>query len=667
MEKPEIYGKYLFIERISVGGMAEVFKAITVGLSGFKKVLAIKRVLPHIAEDEDFVRMFVDEANIAGQLHHANIAQIYDLGRVADTTFIAMEYVQGRDLRAIFDRIKKKQTDIPVPLAAYIGSQVLAALDYAHRKTDYLNTPLHIVHRDVSPPNVLLSFGGEVKIIDFGIAKAAKKASKTQAGVLKGKFGYMSPEQVRGMPVDGRSDVFSVGIVLWEMLTKKRLFVGETDFATLEKVRGMEIEKPSVHNPKVTPEIDAIVMQALQRELEKRFPSAQHMQRELQRYLYSLPTLYGEREASDWMAQAFPEEIAESAARMRAIEELDLAYYGIDPDELVNAQIHSLKAEKVRAKPKEAEEPYEAAGQGSALTRWPVLAATLGALLLVLTLLGGYVLAHSPSRSALIGREGPKATLTVLANVEGASLRYHDRELCQTPCRIPDFPPGAQTLEVAKEGLLSDTLNVALKEGESQTLNAALYKPGEVSGVLLVRSKPSGAKVQIEGTTDSCTSPCALKNIGAGVTHKITLNLPGFSPKTIDLTLKRNEFRSEIVTLKPETPTLFLSTEPPGAAVFIDGKDTGRQTPLRLDHLTAGKALALRFVLAGHRVQELSVSPGIEEEQRVEIELENTTGKPQATPATASGSPQGWLNIFSDPPAMVYIDGQSTGRRAPPA
>jgi serine/threonine protein kinase len=209
VKKPIPFGKYLLLERINVGGMAEVFKAKAFGVEGFERLVAVKRILPSIAEDQEFITMFVDEAKIAVQLTHANIAQIFDLGRVGDSYFIAMEYVHGKDLRAIFDRARKRGETVPVPMACYVAMKICEGLDYAHNKKDAAGRDLHLVHRDVSPQNVLLSYDGEVKVIDFGIAKAAGKAGKTQAGILKGKFGYMSPEQVRGLPLDRRSDIFA--------------------------------------------------------------------------------------------------------------------------------------------------------------------------------------------------------------------------------------------------------------------------------------------------------------------------------------------------------------------------------------------------------------------------------------------------------------------------
>ena len=219
MKQPIPFGKYFLLERVNVGGMAEVFRAKTTGVEGFERLVAVKRILPDIAEDEEFVTMFKDEAKIAVQLTHANIAQIFDLGRADGSFYIALEYIHGKDLRAIMNRVRQRADQLPVAFACYVIMKVCEGLDYAHSKHDGAGQFLNLVHRDVSPQNLLVSYEGEVKIIDFGIAKAAGKAGKTQAGILKGKFGYMSPEQILGLEIDRRSDVFGVGICLYELLT----------------------------------------------------------------------------------------------------------------------------------------------------------------------------------------------------------------------------------------------------------------------------------------------------------------------------------------------------------------------------------------------------------------------------------------------------------------
>ncbi|MDI7270003.1 MAG: serine/threonine-protein kinase, partial [Myxococcota bacterium] len=289
--------------------MAEVFKAKTEGVEGFERLVAVKRILPSIAEDEEFIGMFIDEAKIAVQLTHPNVAQIIDLGKVGDAYFIAMEYVHGRDLRALFDRGKKRGETLPLPMTCYVMMKMCEGLDYAHKKKDSSGANLNLVHRDVSPQNILASFDGEVKIIDFGIAKAASKAAKTQAGILKGKFGYMSPEQVRGLPLDRRSDLFSCGILLYELLTGERLFVGESDFSTLEKVRNVEIMPPSTYNRAIPEELERIVLKALAKEKDDRYQTAIDLHDDLQSFMYTTEKFFAQKDLASYMRKTFPEDV----------------------------------------------------------------------------------------------------------------------------------------------------------------------------------------------------------------------------------------------------------------------------------------------------------------------------------------------------------------------
>ncbi|HEY3355183.1 MAG TPA: serine/threonine-protein kinase, partial [Polyangia bacterium] len=302
--------------------MAEVFKAKAFGVEGFERLLAVKRILPNIAEDEEFITMFIDEAKIAVQLNHANIAQIFDLGKVDDSYFIALEYVSGRDLRGIFDRCRQLGEPMPIAQACFIIMKLCEGLDYAHNKRDASGHDLNLVHRDVSPQNVLISFEGEVKVIDFGIAKAAGKASKTQAGILKGKFGYMSPEQVRGLPIDRRSDIFSVGIVLYELLTGERLFVGESDFSTLEKVRNVEILPPSTYNRKIPEELERIVLKALAKDVDERYQNAIDLHDDLQAFMYSSGEFYARKDLAAWQKKTFAKEIDEETRKLESQQKM---------------------------------------------------------------------------------------------------------------------------------------------------------------------------------------------------------------------------------------------------------------------------------------------------------------------------------------------------------
>jgi len=326
LKKPVQFGKYLLLDRINVGGMAEVFKAKAFGVEGFERLVAVKRILPNIAEDEEFITMFIDEAKIAVQLSHANIAQIFDLGKADEAFFIALEFIQGKDLRAIYDRCKQAPVDgspaMPLAQACFIIMKACEGLDYAHNKKDQGGSELHLVHRDVSPQNILISYEGEVKLIDFGIAKAAGKASKTQQGILKGKFGYMSPEQVRGLPLDRRSDIFSVGICLYEMLTAERLFVGESDFSTLEKVRNVEILPPSTYNRRIPEELERIVLKALAKDVEDRYQNAIDLHDDLQAFMYTAGEFYARKDLGAWMKRVYDDEIKSEQQKLESYQRL---------------------------------------------------------------------------------------------------------------------------------------------------------------------------------------------------------------------------------------------------------------------------------------------------------------------------------------------------------
>ena len=309
----------MLLDRVASGGMAEVWRAKISGSDDFQRIIAIKKILPHVAEDEDFISMFRDEAKITVQLQHANIGQVFDFNKVGDVYYIAMEYIPGKDLKTVWKH-QRKNVNQPLDfgLACYIAQQMAEGLEYAHRKTDNFGNELVIVHRDVSPQNVLLSWDGEVKVIDFGIAKAAGKAGRTQAGVLKGKFGYMAPEQIRGVQLDGRADVFALGVVLYEMLCGQRAFEAKSDFALLEKVRKVQLLPPRQINPNIPEELERILLKSLAKNRDERYPSASEFSQDLQRFLLMEgrpPTRY---ELAEYLKTSFQPDYAEECQRIES-------------------------------------------------------------------------------------------------------------------------------------------------------------------------------------------------------------------------------------------------------------------------------------------------------------------------------------------------------------
>ena len=321
-EAPKLvaFGKYLLLDRIAQGGMAEVWLGKTVEDDRVSDLLAIKRLLTRFSDDEEFLHMFVDEARIAGQLDHPGIVQIHELGKVGSSLYIAMEFVWGRDLLGILRRLRELGRAMDPETVAYLGARMCEALHFAHTAKGKDGKPLHVVHRDVSPQNVIVSFDGKVKLIDFGIAKASARSTKTQAGTLKGKVGYMSPEQVRGAEVDARSDQFAVGTCLYEMLTGLPLFSRPNNFEAMELVREAEVPPLAEVAPHTPPALVDVVMKALAKRAGDRFESAYEMQKALTHFLADVAPGYERVTLTTWLRAIFADEMAEEKARLDALD-----------------------------------------------------------------------------------------------------------------------------------------------------------------------------------------------------------------------------------------------------------------------------------------------------------------------------------------------------------
>jgi len=340
---PEKFGRYLLVERIGSGGMAEVFRAVTFGWEGFRRVIVIKRVRREHTESPNFLSMFFDEAKISALLHHPNIVQVYDFGHVEGSYFLAMEHIDGRDLGAVLRALRGDRRAFPPSLVAFIGHEVAQGLSYAHTLVSADGTPFDIVHRDINPSNVMLLRTGGVKILDFGIAKASEAAGKTQTqrAMVKGKLSYLSPEQARCVPLDARSDLFSLGSTLWGLLTGHRLFGGQSDFDRVNAVKHAEITAPSRH-ANVPEALDRIVMRALQRDVDLRYQSAAEMAADFDSYLKRFPPepdavgkllldLFGE-ESSRNLALPLDDSGAHGAGARRAATPTTGAEAAIDGD-----------------------------------------------------------------------------------------------------------------------------------------------------------------------------------------------------------------------------------------------------------------------------------------------------------------------------------------------
>ncbi|MBV8758965.1 MAG: protein kinase [Deltaproteobacteria bacterium] len=313
---PEEFGPYLVYEQLGLGGMASVHRAETRGIAGFSRPVALKRMLPHVAGNEELVRSFVREARLASHLRHANVAQTLDLGKVGDTYFIAMELVPGKNLREVLSQCLRVCGPMPLPIAINIISQIADALDYAHNLADETGTPLGIIHRDVSPSNVIVSEGGVAKLIDFGIAKASAASMQTMSRTIKGKFGYMAPEYIEGR-IDARADLFALGVIAHEMLANKPLFQGTDEMDTLYRVRTMTILPPSEWRAQIPAEIDSIVMTALERDPSVRWQGAHAMRTALTTEAQRLGLVAHGAQVDEWMTWAFQQKGAPKGGEFR--------------------------------------------------------------------------------------------------------------------------------------------------------------------------------------------------------------------------------------------------------------------------------------------------------------------------------------------------------------
>ena len=305
---PARFGRYLLLDKIATGGMAEIFKAKLLGVEGFEKIVVIKRILPFWSERRDFVTMLIDEAKILVHLNHANIVQVFELGCEDNTYFIAMEYVEGTDVRHLFSKLKSSSKRIPQNLVLMIVAETLKGLHYAHQRSLKEQGHLGIVHRDVSPQNILISYDGEVKVTDFGIAKAMIKTHETQTGVLKGKYAYMSPEQALGKEIDARTDIFACGVVLYELLFQERLFASKSDIETLDKVRKAQVIWPEQKDNPVSDDVKKVLAKALALEPEDRYATAEDFEMDLKDCIPrdQRPT---QRELGEFLKNLFTDEI----------------------------------------------------------------------------------------------------------------------------------------------------------------------------------------------------------------------------------------------------------------------------------------------------------------------------------------------------------------------
>jgi serine/threonine protein kinase len=599
--KPRPFGHYFILEKIAQGGMAEIFKGLTYDFSGLKKFIVIKRILPHIAANQEFIRMLIDEAKIAVRLSHGNIAQTFDLGKVAEDYFIVMEFVDGRTVSQLFKKSVALKELLPIPMACYIVSEICQGLDYIHRRQDEQGEPLGIVHCDISPQNVIVGSLGTVKIVDFGVAKAVSKLSERDRGILKGKFAYMSPEQTEGVHVDERSDLFSAGVVLWEILTGRRLFKKKTNAETIDAVNSMTVYPPSAYRNEIPSELDEMVMRALERDPAKRYPTAHDFSLALTKFnlkyfpefkpaeigavitklfededntadLFNEKTQHEEATAQDShrIPPYFEEEERTPSEDTAIVDPQELDFQSVFDDLQLEEVSEVTKSIAWISKPPDQVELEPTGGLPEVYPK------------------------KSPAPAASSNRG--------FSNLQKGLVLFG----------VLLFFLGIYWMMARRSHHVETGMNVQVEE---------------VEGVLIeIDSNPSGAAIYVDGQMTGKTTPALLE--AEDLKFPLVLGVSDGGPPQWTQTLKQApDIRQKIFAdLTAPWGTVDLLSTPAGAEVYLEGDLLGK-TPLLAHRLPADKALKVSFQLSGYRPVEKAILLKAGQNLRVEPTLQKSPSR----------------------------------------
>jgi serine/threonine-protein kinase len=650
---PKRFGKYTLIRKIAIGGMAEIFLALQRSVAGFEKIIVVKRILPHLAKDAQFVTMLLDEARIAATLNHPNVAQIYDVGQHDGQFYIAMEHVHGEDLRTVVRSMKGKNvTSFPLEHSLAIVLGMAAGLSYAHEQRTLDGEPMNIVHRDVSPQNVLVTFNGDVKLVDFGIAKAGRSnVEDTRSGKLKGKVPYMSPEQAQGLELDARSDVFALGVMLFELTTGRRLFRGANEFETLKMIVEQPYPAPRSINTNIAPRLEQIIQRALEKDVAKRYQSAREMQAELQDFIRHEKLAVSPISLGEWMQMLFAEKLAQQKQLLMEGRQL--------------AEILSLQA----AAEEEAER-NSLTGSG-VRSRRPSRAPWFAVVGVLLAALAGGTFLWMRLRDA--SRPTGPGVIAVTSTPPGAGI-WLDGALqrSRTPTTLRDLPVGAaHSIKLTLEGYRPFAGTVSLSEATPHSTIAATLSRASASdlAVVNVRSTPPGARVLFDGRDTGKTTPATIPEIAPGVEHAIALSLDGWVTKSETLLLTRGQVRDLTVTLErtplgPNEALVRIVVEPREARVKVgdDWHEGGGPYELRVE----ARRWRIEIAHSGFRNEEHDVElrggQVTDVEYHLERERERPTGGGNPTPPPPTASGPGTLTFAATPWCNVTIDGTPAGQ-----
>ena len=565
--KPHLFGKFYLLQRLAVGGMAEIYRARVPGAGGFEKELVVKRILPARSQDEGFIKMLVNEAKLTVQLTHSNIAQVYECGRIDGNYFISMELVNGVSMKEMMQTFGRAGQGITPEQAIFVVLQLLTGLDYAHRKTDGQGRPLEIVHCDVSPDNTLISWEGEIKLLDFGIARAATGLSNYKEGMLMGKLGYVAPEQASiEHRWDHRVDLFAAGIILYELLTKQKPFPRATDVDSLVTSRRARVVPPTSIDPRLPKDLDAILGRALAYDPQNRFPDARSFADALVDALFPTPSSSIQDLLGTQMKSVFAEIIARQRSA-RAHDQLIMKVLANAAERQALGQYERLSAPALTPTPPAEESPFEShiAPMPSELpTTEPARRAS-----------------HRAARPRTVVREGIRLSTSI-----GVGL------------------------------LLAVAGAVGLHLGE------VWYRPG----LLVVTSDPPGAEVTLDGTRVGST-PAVVEGVWLSKPHELVLRTPRSKPSTVSLEPASGKaYRRVHAILENAMGALRVESEPPGAEVRLDDRPVGT-TPLTVQGVKVDERHRIDLSLPGYEVDQFVVLPE-KDGSRVVRRLARATPKP---------------------------------------
>lgn len=653
----QVFGRYRLLELLGVGGMAEVFLAKLEGPEGFERRLAIKRILPSYSRNDAFVQMFIDEARLVGHFNHPNIVQIHDFGKIDGSYYISMEFVEGIAIADILSRYKAANMPVPLEVLLEVGIQACRGIDYAHRETDDLGRPLGIIHRDLTPHNILISKKGMVKITDFGIAKASMNTHMTQAGMIKGKVPYMSPEQAMGLPLTHVSDVFSIGIVLYEICTLRRLFEGESDFAILRKVQEARIPSITAQNPTIPPELERIVMKALARDRLERYQWASELEADLTRLRFSLGNQLQTYTLADFVQRFMATQPprpkllpkgAESAppapaptptAPESAPSRVSTTKGGAD----MQASLSELAAGLAHV-----EDPLSLLGKAKSFA--PEDRATIVLSPSAVAPNSGQLAARpgddptvrdtvknekKGSAPAASGSSAAAASVAEPGGTDG-SVGVSGRTTAPLPPRTLSGPSADPPVTATSASAASGSVPNSRRKfwgvlgGALLLLLALVLALIPRTGSLVLEVSPADADVYLNDEKSSLTDGQLLREgLQDGSTVQIRVKKDGFQEYRRSQIIKAGTRYRIPVKLEAlqKVGLVMVESIPPGATVIVDERDTGKKTPVRLP-LSAGSAHVVRLELTGYAPKDETFTLNPSEEKSLSVSLQPAVPSP---------------------------------------